>query len=102
MSDNQKLPPLAKEGQLHNSQIEGLELKINAKIQDRLAENGMLGNLFNLAFQLRHDQEEQLVILEELECKDEFLASGLIVETDKGCKHTFLIPREAACVYIRD
>ncbi|EJG1068408.1 hypothetical protein C4G49_RS05165 [Vibrio parahaemolyticus] len=102
MSDNQTLPPLAKAGQFHNSQIEGLRLEVKSEIQDYLHEKGMVGNLFNLAFQLRHDQEEQLVILEELECKDEFLASGLIVETDKGCEYTFIIPKESARVFISE
>lgn len=101
MSKTPTLPPLAKQGQSHNSKIDGLLLEVKSEIQDYLHEKGMLGNLFNLVFQLRHDQDEQLVILEEIECKDEFLASGLIVDTDKGCEHTFLVPKESAYVYIK-
>ncbi|QNE57722.1 hypothetical protein H5404_18035 [Vibrio parahaemolyticus] len=101
MSDTQTLPPLAEIGQRHNSQIEGLALSINEEVQDYLAEKDMIGNMFNLVFQLRHDQDEQLVVLEELECKEEFLASGLIVETDKGCENTFIIPQDSARVFIQ-
>lgn len=101
MSDNQTLPPLAKIGQYHNSKIEGVVLEIKEEIQDYLGEKGMVGNLFNLVFQLRHDQE-QIVILEEMECKDEFLVSGLIIETEKGCEHTFIIPEDSARIFIQD
>ncbi|MEZ8273567.1 hypothetical protein AB6C54_20635 [Vibrio splendidus] len=98
--DLEKLPPLAREGHKRGQNTPNLALSVNSVIQDELSEKGLLGNIFNLVFQLIPDREVQYVVLEELECRDDFLRAGLIIETGEGCENTYIVPKEAADCYI--
>lgn len=71
---------------------------MNSVIQGELSEKGVLGNILNLVFQLIPDPEVQYVVLEELECRDDFLRAGLIIETDEACEHTYIVPKESLIV----